>query len=213
MNLLKNSAAILIRHIHSPLYRLRVKGIQEQILPWLSAGDRILDVGCGSGALGRMIMEAAFCPADVKVIGLEIIRQRNAQIPVHYYDGGNIPFPDHSFEVVILADVLHHVTYPHRLIDECIRVANRYLIIKDHKLDGFCAKFRISVMDWLSNIPYGIPCIYCYNRLQDWHRWYDYHGLVTVFEKYSVNFYSPIINFLLGGRIQYFAVLRAVQRE
>ena len=198
---------ILLRRIHSPVYRMRVKGILEQILPWLNTGDRILDVGCGFGVLGKMIMESPRCPARVRVTGLEKIRRDSVQIPVDYYFGDTIPYSDNSFDIIILADVLHHETDPQRLIDECVRVAERYLIIKDHKLDGFCSKLRISLMDWSSNIQYGIPCIYRYNGIEEWHSWYARHGLIPVFER-PIKLYPKIINILLGGRIQYFAVLR-----
>lgn len=197
-----------MKRIHSPVYRMRIKGINDQILPWLNSGDRILDVGCGFGDLGRMIMESPRCPARVKVMGLEKTIRDHAQIPTEYYSGDQIPYSNDSFDIIILADVLHHAINPHRLIDECARIAKRYLIIKDHKLDGVWARYRISTMDWFSNIPYDIPCIYCYNRLLDWHRFYQQHRLYPIFEAHALKLYPYFLNTILGGRIQYFAVLQ-----
>ena len=198
----------LIKWIHSPVYRMRIKGMHDQILPWLNSGDRILDVGCGYGALGKMIMESPWCPADVKVMGLEKTSRDHIQIPIEYYSGNQIPYSNNSFDIIILADVLHHEIDQHKLIDECARISKRYIIIKDHKLDGAWAQYRISLMDWFSNIPYDIPCLYHYNRLLDWHRLYQQHRLHLIFEAHTVKLYPSILNFILGGRIQYFAVLQ-----
>jgi len=52
----------------------------------------------------------------VKVTGLEKFRRGDEDAAIEFYDGQKIPYPDKSFDVVILADVLHHASDPHHLI-------------------------------------------------------------------------------------------------
>ena len=141
-------------------------------------------------------------------MGLEQVVREGSLIPVTGYDGGTLPYEDGSFDVVILADVLHHEENPDRLIAESVRVAKRLLIIKDHKLDGFLAQPRIAIIDWAANAPYGVPCRYEYNTLDQWRSVHERHGLRPDEELTSMRLYPPLVNLLFGRRLHYLAVLR-----
>ena len=196
-----------LRYLHSPVYKMRLQSLQKEIVPILHPGDHVLDVGCGSGALGRAIVDSHKCPPGVKVTGLEKFRRGDEVAAVKFYDGQKIPYPDRSFDVVILADVLHHAPDPFNLIYECSRVVRRVLIIKDHKIDGFLSKQRISVMDWASNVQYGIPCLYRYYTLQEWENLFGQFELAIEMEINSMKIYPSVMDFFFGGRIQFMAVL------
>jgi len=187
---------------------MRLQSLHQEIVPILHPGDRVLDVGCGSGALGRAIIESPKCPPGVEVTGLDKFRRGDEVAVVKFYDGQEIPYPDKSFDVVILADVLHHASDPRNLIYECSRVVRRVLIIKDHKVEGFLAQKRISLMDWASNVQYGIPCLYRYNTLEEWEKLFEQFDLEIEIEIDSMKIYPSIMNFFFGGRIQFMAVLR-----
>lgn len=180
----------------------------RQIAPYLRAGDRVLDVGCGAGALGRAIMESPLCAPGVQVSGLERTRRGAELISVEHYKGPLMPYADRSFDVVILADVLHHEEDPHALLRESVRVARRLLVVKDHKKSGVLAQVRIALLDWAANRPYGIPCLYRYNSEHEWRRWHEMHGLTIERELRSMRLYPPIVNLVFGRRLQYLAVLR-----
>jgi SAM-dependent methyltransferase len=198
---------VALRYLHLPVYKMRLQSLHQEIVPILHAGDLVLDVGCGSGALGGAIMDSPKCPPRVKVTGLEKFRRGDELGVVKFYDGQKIPYPDKSFDVVILADVLHHATNPPNLIYECSRVVRRVLIIKDHKVEGFLAQQRISFMDWASNVQYGIPCLYRYNTLKEWEKLFGQLDLEIEIEIDSMKIYPSIMNFFFGGRIQFMAVL------
>jgi SAM-dependent methyltransferase len=204
--------AWLMRRMHAPVYASRLRELVRQIVPHLGADDRVLDVGCGSGALGQAIMQAPDLPAGVRVEGLERVRRGNELIPVTGYDGGAIPFADRSFDVVILADVLHHEREPHRLLAECARVARRLLIVKDHQINGPFARQRISLIDWAANAPFGVPCLYQYNTPAQWPEWFGRHGLAIVAELPSMHLYPAPYNLLFGRRLQYMAILSVSSR-
>jgi hypothetical protein len=108
--------------------------------------------------------------------------------------------------------VLHHENEPHGLIDECVRVASRLLVLKDHKVDGPLAQQRVSLIDWAANAPYAVPCLYRYNTLGQWREWHGRHGLTVEREAVSMRLYPPVVNVLFGRRLQYFAVLKVPSR-
>ncbi len=198
----------MMRRLHAPIYACRLRELVRQIAPHLEVGDRVLDVGCGFGALGRAIMDSDACPRDCKVVGLEPVKREGSLIQVDTYNGRTMPYDDRTFDVIILADVLHHEEDPHRLLAEATRVTNRLLIIKDHKLQGPLAQQRIALIDWAANAPYDVPCLYRYNTLQQWGEWHQRHHLSIERELPTMKLYPPIVNLLFGGRLQYMAVLR-----
>lgn len=201
--------ASLMKRLHQPIYALRLRALVPLMTAHLRENDQLLDVGCGGGRLGRAIMESPSCPARVTVTGLEVQKRDGEQlIPVINYDGGAFPFPESAFDVVILADVLHHAEEPHRLIGESLRVARRGLLIKDHKIDGPLAYPRLAFIDWAANAPYDVACLYRYNAAEQWAEWYERHDLVVEHELHALRLYPPIVNLLFGGRLQYFAYVR-----
>ena len=87
-------------------------------------------------------------------------------------------------------------------------MVKRALIVKDHKVEGFLAQQRIALMDWASNVQYGIPCLYRYNTLKEWENLFVQFDLEIEMEIDSMKIYPSIIDFFFGGRIQFMAVLR-----
>ena len=203
----------LMKRLHAPVYASRLKELVRRISPHLREGDKVIDVGCGNGTLGRAIFDSPSCPKGVTVRGLERVKRGGEAIEVDAYDGTTIPHPDRSFDVVMLADVLHHEPDPHRLIAECIRVARRLLVIKDHKVEGPLAQQRISLLDWAANAPYGVPCLYRYNTPAQWEQWRQRHSLHALEELRSMRLYPPPYNLVFTGKLQYFGVFRVPHAE
>lgn len=198
----------LMQRLHAPVYASRLAELVRRITPHLKPGDKVLDVGCGFGALARAILDSPQCPDDVDIRGLERVKRGGEAIRVDAYDGVTIPHPNRSFDVVILADVLHHEPDPHRLISECTRVSRRLLIIKDHKVEGPLAQQRIALLDWAANAPYGVPCLYRYNTPGEWAQWKQRHGLRDETEQHSLRLYPFPYNMVFTGKLQYLGVFR-----
>lgn len=197
--------ASLMSKLHAPIYRHRLAVLVREISASLKPGDKVLDIGCGNGTLGRAIMEAN---TSVAVEGLERVVRGGEPITVHAYDGRVIPFPDKAFDCTIVADVLHHEPDPMNLLRECARVSRRLVIIKDHRITGRFSKARVSLMDWAANAPYGVPCLYTYNTLDQWRDIHARLNLKLERELTAMDLYPGLWNPLFGKSTQYMAFLR-----
>jgi SAM-dependent methyltransferase len=193
--------------LHASVYASRIRGLVACLSPVLRPGDRVLDVGCGIGALGRAILDAQSSPTKVTVSGLERVRRGNELIPVAEYDGRTIPHPDRSIDVVILADVLHHEREPDHLLAECVRISRRLIVIKDHKPDGLLGHARICLLDWAANDPYSVPCLYRYQTLPEWRNMFARHRLKIDREWIRLRLYPFPYWMFFTDRLQYMAVL------
>ena len=203
----------LMKRLHAPVYASRLAELVRRITPHLRENDRVLDVGCGNGTLGRAIMDSPLAPKGIDVRGLERVKRGGEAIPVEAYDGVTIPHTDRSFDVVILADVLHHEPDPHRLIAECVRVSRRLLVVKDHKVEGPLAQQRISLLDWAANAPYGVPCLYRYNTPSEWEEWKRRHALHAEQEMTSMRLYPLPYRLVFTGKLQYLGVFRVPRAD
>jgi SAM-dependent methyltransferase len=94
------------------------------------AGQKILDVGCGTGRQPRMFLEYGAAPADVYGLEirdsvLEVGRQLSPHLSLTGFDGHTIPFPDNSFGLVTQYVVFSSIGSPplrRRLASEMWRV-------------------------------------------------------------------------------------------
>ena len=194
--------------MHRPVYEARLRTLVRLITPHLREGDRVLDVGCGVGTLGAALRDGPDAPSTLQIEGLERFPRGGEPIKVHGYEGGEMPFDDRTFDVVILADVLHHEEAPDTLLRECLRVARRALIIKDHQIKGPLAQARVSFIDWAANAPYGVKCLYRYHTRSEWRNMAARLGAEIIEDHPSIKLYPFGINALFGNALQYMAVWR-----
>jgi SAM-dependent methyltransferase len=85
-------------------------------------GKRILDLGCGVGAFVRRLRE--FSPRVYGVdIDAENVRKGGEEVPnLGLAVGERLPFADGAFDVVLLHEVLEHVTDDRQTLKEASRV-------------------------------------------------------------------------------------------
>jgi ubiquinone/menaquinone biosynthesis C-methylase UbiE len=198
----------LLKLMHKPIYERRLAVLANKIVPHLEMHDMVLDVGCGSGMLGEAVLKHRGCPNGVTYQGLDKSKRGGEPIEVLEYKARQLPFVDQAFDVVILADVLHHEEQEGVLLGEAARVSKRLLVVKDHKPEGFLGFWRVCFLDWAANNPYNVKCLYRYHTKEEWHAMFKGYSLIPLSEETSLDLYPPLFNFLFGRRLQYFAVLQ-----
>jgi ubiquinone/menaquinone biosynthesis C-methylase UbiE len=88
-------------------------------------GDRVLDLGCGDGALSGVLADVAgsVVGADVAEAALQRARARHPELSfVLVPIDGALPFDDGSFDVVWSSEVIEHVADSARWLSEVRRV-------------------------------------------------------------------------------------------
>lgn len=101
------------------------------ITDWIAPGSRVLDLGCGEGALLAHLRDSR----KVSGYGLEIdpdkiVRAIESGINVIQtdLDAGLSDFEPGSFDYVVMTQTLQAVHYPDRLLEEMLRVGREGII-------------------------------------------------------------------------------------
>jgi SAM-dependent methyltransferase len=91
-------------------YRSTRTLMRTWLAPWLRAGIRTLDVGCGPGGNGAWLAEYGDVVAlDIEPVALEYITRRGAgQLPVRG-DAVRLPVRPASFDIAVAVTVLYHL--------------------------------------------------------------------------------------------------------
>lgn len=92
--------------------------------------QRVLEVGCGDGALLAELAKRGFAPT---LAGVEISQEaaalaRRRGFEVDVFDGSHIPAPDASYDLGVLSHVLEHVPDPGALLSETARVCRAVVV-------------------------------------------------------------------------------------
>lgn len=97
----------------------------------VNPGSRVLDVGCGDGALMAALRDDRQCDAR----GLEIDRanvatavSRGLSVIQGDADRDLADYPDASFDYAILSQTLQTTMYPHHVLDHLLRIGERAFV-------------------------------------------------------------------------------------
>ena len=86
---------------------------------FLNRGDRVLDLGCGSGALCLRLADLGF--ATTGCDGLSEAFKLHGSVPFYATDL-NGPFADvfpEKFDGIVAKEIIEHVEYPRKFIRQC----------------------------------------------------------------------------------------------
>jgi ubiquinone/menaquinone biosynthesis C-methylase UbiE len=95
-------------------------------LAGIAAGQRVLDVGCGPGALTselvRLVGSASVAAVDPSEPFVAAARSRNPGVDVRQAPAETLPFPDRTFDATLAQLVVHFMTDPVGGLAEMARV-------------------------------------------------------------------------------------------
>ena len=178
----------------------RARILAGVLAPLLPENGRVLDVGCGDGALSHELLRVS---PELDIEGIEVLPRAPTAIGVSAYDGKHIPFADKSFDVVMFVDVLHHAADPAHLLSEAARVASKWVVIKDHTAEGLLAHATLRFMDRVGNKRHGVALPYNYWRRSQWQREFERAGLRPLIWKDSLQLYPWPASWLFDRRLHF----------
>lgn len=89
-------------------------------------GKYILDLGCRDGTLTKyFIRENRVIGLDIDKVALSICKDKLGIETVWHNADERLPFDNFSFDVIVAAELLEHIYYPHLLIEEIKRVLRK----------------------------------------------------------------------------------------
>jgi 2-polyprenyl-3-methyl-5-hydroxy-6-metoxy-1,4-benzoquinol methylase len=135
----------------------RPTGYYAQARPEIAAlvppeAHRVLDVGCGDGELGKLLVERGH-----HVTGLELASDRAAvarawldEVVVGDVGTDGFPFPPRSFDAIVFADVLEHLLDPWRVLREAAPLlsANGRIVASVPNLQNYQTLVKLARGKW-----------------------------------------------------------------
>jgi len=182
----------------------RLRKLTEILLPIVPEAGHILDLGCGNGDLAAALQ--ARRPGLV-FTGVDVPSARVCKIPCTFYDGSKIPFPDASFDYVMLITVLHHTDDFRPILKEARRVARKGIILHDQKYSTRLDWLKLAIIDWPGNVPFGVYTPYNYKTRPEWLALYAELDLQERNFNDDIHFFGWFLNPILGQRLHFVSIL------
>jgi 2-polyprenyl-6-hydroxyphenyl methylase/3-demethylubiquinone-9 3-methyltransferase len=148
------------------------------IPPPASAGEVLVDVGCGGGLLAGHVTGYRHVGVDVTVSALHAAR-RHGLVPVRA-DAGRLPLADESAAVVVAGEILEHVHDVPAVVAEVCRVLRPGgLVVIDTINDTAAARFALVRI--AERLPGGPP-----PNIHDPALFVSHHDLLREFARHGV---------------------------
>lgn len=171
---------MIFYRIFYKIYKIIAKRMCADCSDFIKNGSEVLDLGCGSGIVGKNF--ADFFKS--KITGVDIADKRIVHIDFQLYNGKNLPFGSDSFDVVLISYVLHHCQDQIFTLREAKRVVKNKIIIYEDLPENFFFKFvcRIHGISFAyffqKNKEFGV-----FNNDNKWKKIFDGLDLKLIFEK------------------------------
>lgn len=114
-------------------------------------GRSVLDMGCGDGFFSLQLWDSGsphtLIGIDAAEQAIKIANVKKQQRPIQFIVGNahHLPWPDNSFDIVLIQSILHHDDDPQDMIREAFRLAPEILI---HEPNG--NNFGLKIIEKIS---------------------------------------------------------------
>ncbi len=184
-------------------YRLTIQEILEEATP----SSSVLEIGCGTGIIA---LGVAPYVADVTGVDLssEMIARANqkshaaniSNLNFRLADAYDLPFDDHTFDLVLLTNMLHIVADPEKVLQEairCVKPGGFLISVTDCLLESASFWFLLKLMTQKLRKPPENGNHLHYFRKSDLRALYKENGIKI--EKEAILHPEPL-NYYLSGK-------------
>ena len=152
---------------------------------WFKGNEKVIDVGCGTGVVTYLLKKEL----GLNIIGCDVKNYLIYDIPFVRIKNEKLPFPNHSYDVVLLIDVLHHVdkSKQEHMVNESLRVAKNVFIFE------FEPTFSGKIADIILNkLHYGnLNTPLTFRNAKDWKKVFKNLSANSNFIKLNKPFWYP----------------------
>ena len=137
--------------------------VHENTVAQLSAGDSILDIGCGSGQHSRRMAQRGLNVTGIELsdtaVGIcrEEFQKAGLQGTFHCGDVRSLPFADQTFDASFMSLVLHHFLDFEQVLREAARVSKRYVFVFEPNAANPQSYMLLNVLNRIMRVSFLTP--------------------------------------------------------
>lgn len=173
----------LFLYLHTKAGQSMSKDLSRYIKP----GSKVLDLGCGTGAVGQALAEQL----QVNVVGTDVRDVRIVDLPFKRTNGKTLPFPDKTFDIVLIAYVLHHTSNRASILKEAIRVCKGNILIYEDTPQNFFHAISCAIHGFSYGSLFGIEKRCTFLTREEWAQMFTRLGL-KILNSNKIDLFNPI---------------------
>lgn len=120
----------------------------RMVMEYLDPSQSVLDVGCGIGAYGRLLVDAGYSWFGIEIKQSDCEELARVGLPHKKVDGNRLPFKDGEFDNAISIEVLEHVENFEGFVSEIARVVKNRALFSVPNIEVIPFYHPLHVVPW-----------------------------------------------------------------